>query len=71
VCCPLAAWRQQYNADRPHQSLAMAFPGLPVRRRLATAEHLNPPAYLFRTARCTMALLDGFVPVTQERPAGF
>ena len=33
----LDAWRQEYNTDRPHQSLGMAIPALPVRSRGARA----------------------------------
>jgi len=42
------AWRQDYNADRPHQSLGMAFPSARFARATGEALGLRVPAELDR-----------------------
>ncbi len=44
------AWRKQYNTDRPHQSLSMAFPAARFTRASADVLGLRIPAELTRTS---------------------
>ena len=43
-CRPLDAWRQEYNTDRPHQSLGMAFPACRFTAEQVSPQELRVPA---------------------------
>ena len=53
------AWRKDYNTDRPHQSLAMAFPAARFTAAAGDALGLRIPAELTRQPR---------LPLPRSRP---
>src|SRR5215470_233043 len=61
----LDAWRQEYNTDRPHQSLGMAFPASRFRSAASVLE-LQAPASL---APGSPAQADSGLPASSPTPA--